>query len=42
MGEFPDAAYLSANLILLPIHQDLSPEQIEWIAAEVRDEAERL
>ena len=42
LGEFPDAAYLSANLILLPIHQDLSPEQIEWIAAEVRDEAERL
>lgn len=41
VSEFPDAAYLSANLILLPIHQDLSPEQIDWIAAGVRDEAER-
>jgi perosamine synthetase len=36
VGAFPDAEYLSANLIQLPIHQDVSSEQIEQIATAVR------
>lgn len=36
-GAFPHAEYLSANLIQLPIHQDIALEQIERMATAVRE-----
>lgn len=35
-SEFPDACYLKDNLLVLPVHQDLSDKAIEYIAASFR------
>ena len=35
--EFPDAEHLYANLVLLPIHQDLTSEHLEYMIQTVKD-----
>ena len=36
LKEFPDAEFLYSKLVLLPIHQDLHPHALEYIAETVR------
>lgn len=41
LDQFPDAAFLYANLVLLPIHQGLTPRDIDTMVAVLREELAR-